>query len=191
MTKGEGAKPPNLSGRFKKGQSGNPNGRPKGKAVARSASALDMIVDRTLTIHKDGEQQEVSIEEALQHQTYRKAIEGDKPSRREVIKMIQKRETYLRKNGPTTKRQTLAHLLEPTDPENANQAMLILGIASIDAQALEMNGHKPPLQLEPWAVQVALGRRRGGSKLSRQEIADIQRCTRDSDSIKWPRGTDT
>jgi hypothetical protein len=183
-------KKPNPMGRFKKGQSGNPKGRPKGSAVAQSGSAMDIIVNRTMTIRKAGEPQEVSVQEALQHQTYRKAIDGDKPSRREVLKMIRIREAYLYKQDQPTKLQAPTRRMEPTDPDNANEAMLILGIASIDEAALEMDDHKPPLKLEPWAVQAALGRRRGGSKLTEKEIREIKRCTRDQDIIRWPRGTD-
>ncbi len=190
MTDDKDSEKPNTSGRFQKGKSGNPKGRPKAKAITHTGSALDIIVNRTLTITKDGKPQEVSVEEALQHLTYRKAIDGDKPSRRVIFKMIEKREVYLREKEWATAWKSPALHLEPTDPDNANEAMLILGIASVDETALGMNGHKPPLHLEPWAVQAALARRKGGVKLAEKEIREIQRCTRDSDSIKWPRGAD-
>lgn len=178
-----------MSGRFKKGQSGNPKGRPKGKKTEPLGSAIDIIVDRTLTIRKGGKMQDVSVEEALQHQTYLKAIEGDKPSRREFLKMIQKWEEYRQKQAQPRSPPVVPQFLEPTDPENANEAMLILGIASVHKRASMMKGHTPPLHLEPWAVQAALGRRRGGTKLTKREIQEIERCTRDPETIKWPRGT--
>ena len=42
--------------------------------------------------------------------------------------------------------------------------------------------------LEPWAVQAALSRRRGGRKLRDKDVAEIRRCTRDPDSLRWPKG---
>ena len=38
---------------------------------------------------------EVTVEEALQHRTYQDAIAGSRAARREVLKMIAKREQYL------------------------------------------------------------------------------------------------
>jgi GTP-dependent phosphoenolpyruvate carboxykinase len=45
------------------------------------------------------------------------------------------------------------------------------------------------LLLEPWAVQAALSRRRGGSRLTDKDVIDIKRCTRDAGALRWPRGT--
>ena len=75
-------------------------------------------------------------------------------------------------------------LREPKDPKNAYEALCILGIAAPDS---EWEDHDPDLrlQLEPWAVQLALNRR-GLGRLTNEEIADINRCTRDSDKLVWP-----
>jgi hypothetical protein len=35
-----------------------------------------------------------------------------------------------------------------------------------------------------------LRRRRGGNRLTDRERDEIRRCTRDPDSLRWPRGTD-
>lgn len=131
----------------------------------------------------------MSVEEALQHQTYRKAIEGDRASRRAILTMIEKREAYMEKHGREKVNRSVEILSEPVDPENANAAMLLLGIAAVDKSREGFNGHQPAILLENWAVQAALSRRRGGSKLTKEEIASIERCTVDGGSIKWPRGT--
>lgn len=189
MTTQDDAGNPSPNSRFKKGQSGNPKGRPTKKFAAGSGSQFDIIVDRTLTIRKEGNLEEVSIEEALQHRTYLKAIEGHNPSRRAILKMIQKREAFLQKQTQPVKWRVVNFHTEYSEPENANEAMLILGKVTIDEAKLEMNGHNPPVILEPWAVQAALSRRRGGAKLTEREIKDISRCTRDANTINWPRGT--
>ncbi len=177
------------AGRFVKGQSGNPKGRPKTRASEPAGSALDIIVDKILSVKKNGKHQDVSVEEALQHQTYRQAIEGNKMARREIMKMVQKRDAYLNKQALN---KTVAPVVQRKlieDPDNANEAMLILGIATVDGESQSTAGHSPPIKLEAWAVQSAIGRRRGGSKLTEKQISEIRRCTRTSDAIKWPRGT--
>ena len=42
-----------------------------------------------------GVPREVTVEEALQHRTYQEAIAGNRAARREILKMIAKREQYL------------------------------------------------------------------------------------------------
>ncbi|TNE94823.1 MAG: hypothetical protein EP337_00020 [Rhodobacteraceae bacterium] len=180
-------KPP-MASRFRKGQSGNPKGRPKREATSARASVFDIIVDKTLTITRKGVPHEVSVEEALQHRTYQDAVAGNRTARREVLKMIAKREQALAKMAPAASPEVTFRQEE--DPANANGALRILGIACEDHYDFGPNDKYERLQLEPWAVQAALSRRRGGSKLTDKEIEDIRRCTRDADTLRWPRGTD-
>ena len=67
-------RPPEV-GRFRKGMSGNPKGRPKSRR-ASSPSAFNIIMNRTLTVTQGGKPRELSIEEALEHRTYEEAING-------------------------------------------------------------------------------------------------------------------
>ena len=94
MSRPVGPGRPPVESRFRKGQSGNPKGRPK-KAKPQAASAFDIVIDRTLTVTQGGMPREVTVEEALQHRTYQDAIAGSRSARREVLKMIAKREQYL------------------------------------------------------------------------------------------------
>jgi hypothetical protein len=43
---------------------------------------------------------------------------------------------------------------------------------------------------EPPRTVGDLHRRRGGNRLTDRERDEIRRCTRDPDSLRWPRGTD-
>ena len=94
MSRPVGPGRPPVESRFRKGQSGNPKGRPK-KVKPRAASAFDIVIDRTLTVTQDGIPREVTVEEALQHRTYQEAIAGSRSARREILKMIAKRELHL------------------------------------------------------------------------------------------------
>jgi hypothetical protein len=169
------------SGRFKPGASGNPKGRPK-KAADVHTSAFDIIIDRTLTITRNGRAQEVSVEEALQHRTYQDAIAGKRLAQREVLKWIKKREAWNTANsGPQRWTGGVKYALEPL---NANMALLILGIATCNDDPIY--GPDDPyerLLLETWAIEAALDRRRSADPLTAAEIEDIRRSARDKDAL--------
>src|SRR5258706_9750933 len=76
------------------------------------------------------------------------------------------------------------------DPENADAALVLLGIAAPNLARAEWTHDRVQLLLEPGWVQAALYRRRGGQRLTDRERDEIRRCTRNPDSIRWPRGTD-
>jgi hypothetical protein len=165
---------PPAASRFRKGRSGNPKGRPRSRP-GPSASAFDIVIDRRLTVTQNGIARELTVEEALQHKTYQDAIAGNRAARREVLKMIEKRERWLAAKAPKHRSELL---IEPKDPDNANEALILLGIAEPDSRW--------SLRLQPWAVQAALSRR-GRPRLSAEDIAEIKRCTRDAETLRWPR----
>ena len=187
MSKKGRAETPRVDTRFRKGQSGNPKGRPKGTKAKTTGSAFDVLLDKTLTVTQGGVQRELTVDEALQYKTYQEAIAGNRSARREVIKMIDKREKALEKKK--SRHIPFKRLLEPTDPDNLNPALLILGIACRDKRWENEPSEYEHFLLEPWAVQAALSRRRGGNRLSDQDVSEIKRCTRDPNSLRWPRGT--
>lgn len=173
-------------GRFKPGKSGNPKGRPR-KAVEARSSAFDVVIDRTLTITRNGQPREVTMEEALQHRTYQDAIAGKRMAQREVLKWIRKREAWFaeRKTRKGTSKIEVKH---SPDPMNALDALLILGVATPDDDVAKYgpNDKYRRALLEPWAVQAALDRRRSAAPLTEKERAEILRCTRDRSSLRWP-----
>ena len=171
-----------VSTRFRKGQSGNPRGRPR-KQHKPHSSAFDVVIDRTLTITQNGKPREVTVEEALQHKTYLDAIAGNRAARREVLKMIAKREKAITKRAPRPK--PVEVLTETEDPTNADEALLILGIACRDPRRSEHLAEREQLLLEPWAVEAALGRR-AARRTSKREIEDAKHSTRDADTLCWP-----
>jgi len=127
------------------------------------------------------------MEEALQHRTYHDAIAGNRPARREVLKMIAKREKFLAERHKPQSRPV--EFRRELDPDHANPAMLILEIACRDPSWADGDYKYERLLLEPWAVRAALSRRRGGQKPTKKELDEIKRCTRDANSIRWPRET--
>ena len=176
-------------GRFDKGQSGNPKGRPR-KPPEPAAPAISVVIDRTLTITRGGQAREVTMEEALQHRTYQDAIAGKRLAQREVLKWIRKREAWLGKQAGGSLRREVIRKMSP-DPTNANAALQLLGIAVVDERWLSGDRDQVRLMLEPWAVHVALARRRSSAPLCERDVAEIRRCTSRPESLRWPKGTPT
>jgi len=99
-----------------------------------------------------------------------------------MLKMIVKRETWLAAKAP--KHSPIATLIEP-DPDDANEALVLLGIAEWDTRGRDLNDLDDHLQLQPWAVQAALSRP-GRRRLSDDDVSEIKRCTQDADTLRWP-----
>jgi Family of unknown function (DUF5681) len=173
-------------GWFPKGRSGNPKGRPRGSRVTRG-SAFEVLLEKTLTVSHRGGTLEIPMQEALQQRTYQEALVGKRAAAREVMKWIIEREAWLvkheRKAPPPIPR------FLSLDPHNADAALVLLGIAGPNPGSAEFGADGDQLLLEPWGVQAALRRRRGGQCLTEHELSEVRRCTRDSDTLRWPRGT--
>ena len=174
-------------GWFRKGRSGNPGGRPATSRPSQ-ASAFDVVVEKTLSVAHHGGTREIAMEEALQQRTYQDALAGKRMAQRDVLKWIAKREAWLQKHGPKASLPAITCHISP-DPDNADAALLLLGIAAPNPARAEFDNDRAQLLLEPWAAQAALHRRRGGQRLTDEERDWIRRRTRDPDSLRWPRGT--
>jgi hypothetical protein len=147
------------------------------------------VAEKTLTVAHHGIAREITVEEALQQRTYQDALAGKRVAQREVLKWIAKREAWLVKHAPKASRPAVTRHVSP-DPDNADAALLLLGIAAPNPARAEFGKDRAQLLLEPWAVQAALRRRRGGHRLTDRERDEIRRCTRDPVCLRWPRGTD-
>lgn len=172
-----------MSGRFQKGQSGNPAGRPKARRP--HVSAFDIIFDKTLTVTQNGIERELTIDEALQLQTYQAALKGSKMAVRTVLKMIEKREAALSKKAPPQAAQPMKFGGEH-DPRNADGAMLLLGITVPDPTWEGPCEYGTRMKLATWVAQAGISRP-GRRQLSDKDREDIKRQTLNSDVLKWPR----
>jgi hypothetical protein len=74
------------------------------------------------------------------------------------------------------------------DPENALEALEILGIASRRANTNAGDSRDGRLRLERWAVEAAL-RRRNFKELLDSDIQFIRGSTHDGDAVKWPKSS--
>ena len=192
MSVGEQDKAPKLAGRFARGKSGNPKGRPRKVAppVETRSSAFDIITRLTLPMVQDGVMREVTLQEALTLKTYQDAVKGSQLARKKIIKLIEERDTIRatkqRSSGFQARKIPMQAM--SVDPSNADAAMLILGIARHNparAELAQAQG-RAQLLLEPWAVQAALSRGRSTVPLHPRVLSEIERCTRASSTLKWP-----
>lgn len=172
-----------MSGRFQKGQSGNPAGRPKRRRP--QVSAFDVLFDKRLTISQNGTERELTVDEALQLQTYQAALKGDRMATRAVLKMIEKREAALAKRSPPSTLQPMI-LRSELDPRNVDDAMLLLDITVGDPAWSGPCNYGTRMKLSTWAAQAGISRP-GRSSLNEQQLCEIRRVTLTSEDLTWPR----
>ena len=173
-----------MSGRWKKGQSGNPAGRPRNRRP--HISAFDIIFDKSFKVTQNGVERELSVEEVLEHKTYQAALKGSKLAVRAVLKMIEKREQALARRTPPPSQIPMTFRWEH-DPRNADDAMLILGITVPDPDWSGDCQYGTRMKLATWAAQAGLSRP-GLRLLEQRQVHDINRVTLNSQQLKWPRG---
>lgn len=172
-----------MSGRFQKGQSGNPQGRPRARRP--HVSAFDIIFDKTLTVSQNGFERELTVDEVLQLRTYQAALKGSKMAVRSVLKMIAKREVALQKAAPKPIAQGYPVTIE-YNSDSAHEAMQLLGIMKEEEKPLGSGSSRGRVKIDTWAVQAALSRP-GRRKLSDKQIEDCKFMTIDPDKVRWPR----
>jgi hypothetical protein len=111
----------------------------------------------------------------------------DRAAQRVVLKWIIKREKAIGRTGQLFLPPITEKFREP-QPRNADDAMWLLGILGPNTSKEYYQG---ALLLEPWAVQAALDRRRGGKALTPKEVDEIKRSTRADETLRWPRRIET
>lgn len=80
-------KPPKHT-QFKKGQSGNRNGRPKKDKDA--AAALERVLDRKVTIQENGSRREIDFLEAIFYRQADRALKGSSKDLSEFLKILER-----------------------------------------------------------------------------------------------------
>ena len=81
-----------------------------------------------LTVHELESVSELPLEDALLIKTYQRAIAGSRRAGKKIVKMILEREK-LRSKSRAPRSSRIASKIERVDPENALEALEILGIA--------------------------------------------------------------
>lgn len=134
--------PPKHS-RFKKGKSGNPSGRPRGKDAERMKALVLKEAYRLVTV-KDGDDiKSVPALQAVVRSTIAQAAKGNGPARRSLLELVGSAEAQEVKKGAATK-----------DPELEARPMSNIEIARRIAFALELGRRE--LEAKKKAEQAAI-----------------------------------
>lgn len=165
-------RPPKAT-RFKKGQSGNPRGRPRNR---RREIPYDMLLGQMVTVREDGRERRVTAAEAFILQLTKKGLEGDSAAARASLAAIEN----ARASRPDGAGVDTIHIHFRT-----------FGLCCVvEDLGIGMLIHKTDkervrLMLKPWIVEAALARL-GDQQLSLEEQRTVLASVRTPDKVRWP-----
>jgi hypothetical protein len=164
--------PPRAS-RFRKGQSGNPKGRPRGR---RTELPYDAVLGQEVIIRENGRQRRVTAAEAFLLQLTKLGLDGDSAAARATIAALgDRRGTDLSDPYP------LMIVTSIVDPGSVSTAVECLRIGT----KLDRYRETARILLEPWIVEAALARF-GEKQLTPKEQEVVLNATRAPTKVRWP-----
>lgn len=167
-------KPPSGS-RFRKGQSGNPKGRPRGR---RPEAPYEAVLGQPVVIREDGVERRVTAAEAFLLQMAKRGLDGDGAAARVTSSAI---EGARATRGAALRIAGFSRTILFVEPGTVNLALLPLRMAA----KLDRLRRTARIALEPWLVQAALARM-GERRLTLAEQAEVVRATRTPHKVDWP-----
>ena len=135
-------------GRFRKGQSGNPAGRPKGRHYSLPYEA---VLGQLVTIREDGVERRVTAAEAFLLLIMKRGLEGDGPSARAAMEAIEQAKA----SGLVRKEVERLEIRKVVvAPGSVSGALELLRMA----KKMDPFRETATIMLEPWLVEMALAR---------------------------------
>lgn len=166
------AKPP-ASTRFRKGQSGNPKGRPKNR---RREIPYDAVLGQMVTIREDGRERRVTAAEAFLLQLTQKGLAGDSMAARSSLEAIETaREKRVDQHEP------IKMVIDFVGTGHA----IILGRLGLATKKYPTDKQRVRWAINPWIVEAAL-ERLGDRRLSEDEQREVWANTRTPNKVRWP-----
>lgn len=157
--------------RYKKGQSGNLDGRPPGR---RREAPYHAVLGRMATIRESGVERRVTQAEAFWMYLAKRGLEGDGPANRATLAMYETKRRGMHERHPTVITRTI---LSPASVTAALEPLRM-------ARKRDAYRETARMVLEPWIVEAALARL--GKMLSPAEQRIIAKATRTPHKVKWP-----
>jgi hypothetical protein len=166
---------PPVSTRFRKGQSGNPRGRPKGR---KTDIPYDAVLGQMVTIQEGGRERKVTAAEAFLMHLAKQGLEGDGAAATQTMALV---ETAREKRLIDTGFEAMTIRVVFVSPGSVNSALEPLRMAR------KLDRYRPTarMALEPWIVEAAL-QRLGGRRLTSEEQRTVVEATRTPRKVNWP-----
>jgi hypothetical protein len=159
--------------RFKKGTSGNPRGRPRGR---HRSIPYDTLLGQMVTIREDGRVRRVTAAEAFMLQLTRKGLQGDSASARASLAAI---ETAQQRQGPQNPLKIIRVIFVGF---GIGTVMGRLGLA---IKRHPLSETKVRWELNPWIIEAAL-KRMGDKQLTPEEQRTVWEAARTPHKVNWP-----
>jgi len=169
-----GYKNPPPSTRFKKGQSGNPRGRPKDR---KRMLPYDHVLGQMVTIREDGRQKRVTAAEAFLLQLTKKGLEGDGPSMRAFLTAMESAKP--RRSGGDDKLEILRIFFTAFGPGIALRELDM----AVKKHATDKDRSR--WELRSWIVEAALARFKEKTLTSEQQ-KEVWGATYRPHTVSWP-----
>jgi Family of unknown function (DUF5681) len=167
-----GYRSPPVAARFRKGQSGNPKGRPRGR---RTELPYEAVLGQEVIIRESGRGRRVTAAEAFILQLTKLGLDGDSAAARAAIAAIQD----IRGTDPSD--ETIEFIISIVDPGSVSAAVGCLRIGT----KLDRYRETARMLLEPWIVEAALARF-GEKQLTPEEQEIVLKATRRPTKVRWP-----
>lgn len=167
-------KPPTGS-RFRKGQSGNPRGRPRG---SKRQAPYETVLGQVVTVREDGKTRRMTAAEAFLLHITRRGLEGDGAAARAAMAAIEEARA---RRIPDEDQRPKVIIVRGIAPGAVNTAMLPLRMAV----TLDPCRDTARTVIEPWLVEAALARL-GERRLTLGEQAVVWKAARTPWKVKWP-----
>ena len=169
-----GYRNPPAASRFRKGQSGNPKGRPRGR---RRELPYEAVLGREVIIRENGREGRVTAAEAFLLQLTKRGLDGDNAAARAAIDAIEdKRGTDL--SFPYRSVEIVWSIVDPGSVSSAVERLRI-------GTKLDRYRETARMLLEPWIIEAALARF-GEKQLTPQEQEIVLKATRTPTKVRWP-----
>lgn len=170
-----GYKQPPKASKFRKGQSGNPRGRPRN---SHREIPYDAVLGQMVTIREDGRERRVTAAEAFLLKLTQKGLAGDSVAARASLEAVEAARAARGDNHVAG----ITKIVIRSVGNGADSILDLLGMAKLKYATDEA---RVRWELNPWIVEAALARL-GSEQLSIAEQREVWNATRTPHKVNWP-----